>query len=51
MNYRTMVACYESRHVSRRTRRALEEYGDADVDCGEKKDDDAGDIAEKMAAL
>ena len=32
VNYRTMVACYESRRVSRRMRRALEEFQGADVD-------------------
>ena len=43
VNYRTMVTCYESRHVSRRMRRALEQYRDVDVD--------AGDHAERVAAL
>ena len=29
VNYRTMIACYDSRHVSRRMRKALEEFRDA----------------------
>ena len=51
VNYRTMIVCYESRRVSRRMRRALEEYRDGDVDDGYKQGDDADDIAEKLAAL
>ena len=51
VNYRTMVACHESRHVSRRMRRALEEYRDADVESGDGQYDDTGDIAGKVAAL
>ncbi len=43
VNYRTMVACYESRHVSRRMRKALEQYRDAHSD--------GGDSAEKVASL
>ena len=43
VNYRTMVACHESRHVSRRMRRALEQYRDAHSD--------GGDSAEKVASL
>ena len=51
VNYRTMVACHESRRVSRRMRKALEEYRHADVDGGDEQDDDTGDVAEKVAAL
>ena len=52
VNYRTMVACYESRRVSRRMRRALEEYRDAAiVDGDDLASDEAGDISEKVVAL
>ena len=51
VNYRTMVTCHESRHVSRRMRRALAEFRDKHGDGGDEQDDEAGDIAEKMAAL
>ena len=55
VNYRTMVTCHESRHVSRRMRKALAEFRDKHGDGGDEQDDDAGDIAgdiaEKMAAL
>ena len=52
VNYRTMVSCYESRHVSRRMRRALEEYRDsADGGRGEPDGNSAGDISEKVVAL
>ncbi|MDE2824362.1 MAG: hypothetical protein OXK79_12750, partial [Chloroflexota bacterium] len=51
VNFRTMVACHESRHVSRRMRRALEEYRDKHVDGADEQDDEARDIAEKVAAL
>ena len=51
VNYRTMVACHESRHVSRRMRRALEEYRAVDVDGGDEQGDGAGDIAEELVAL
>ena len=43
VNYRTMMACYESRRVSRRMRRALQEFrdaGGAEVEAG--GGDDAG---------
>ena len=50
VNHRTMSACYESRRVSRRMRRALEEYRVGDAD-GDEQDDDAGDVAEVAAAL
>ena len=51
VNYRTMMACYDSRNVSRRMRKALEEFrdagtgeaGGADVD-----DDGAADEAETL---
>lgn len=42
VNYRTMVASYESRRLSRRMRRALEEYRDAGVD-GDEHDAAEGD--------
>ena len=51
VNYRTMVTCHESRHVSRRMRKALEEYRRTGVEGGDEQDDDAGDIAGKVAAL
>lgn len=51
VNYRTMVTCHESRHVSRRMRKALAEFRDKYVDGGDVQDDDAGDIAEKVAGL
>ena len=44
VNYRTLVACHESRRVSRRMRRALEEYRDT-------ADGDAGDIADEVGSL
>ena len=47
VNYRTLVACHESRRVSQRMRRALEEYRDAADGDG----DDAGDIAEEVGSL
>ena len=47
VNYRTLVACYDSRRVSQRMRRALEEYRDAADGDG----DDAGDIAEEVSSL
>ena len=43
VNYRTMVTCHESRHVSRRMRKALEEYRRTGVE--------GGDIAERVTAL
>jgi len=51
VNYRTMVTCHESRHVSRRMRKALAEFRDATFDGGGEHDDDAGDVMEKVAAL
>ena len=48
MNYRTLVTCYDSQRVSRRMRRALEEYRDADVD-GDEQRDDAADMSEVAA--
>ncbi len=51
VNYRTMVTCHESRHVSRRMRKALAEFRDKHGDGGDEQDDEAGDIAEKIAAL
>ena len=51
VNYRTMAACYESRHVSRRMRKALEDYRDATVDGGDEQGDAAGGIAEQVVVL
>ena len=51
VNYRTMVVCYESRRVSRRMRKALEQYRDAVVDDGDEHGEEAGDVAEKVVAL
>ena len=51
VNYRTMMACYDSRHVSRRMRKALEEFRDAGVgdDSGTEVDDDgAADEVETL---
>ena len=50
VNFRTMTACHESRRVSRRMRRALEEYRDAHVDGADEQEDDGG-VAEKVEAL
>ena len=47
VNYRTLVAGHESRRVSRRMRRALEEYRDA---AGGDGNDD-GDIADEVGSL
>ena len=52
VNYRTLAACQDSRHVSRRMRRALELYRDtAAADGDDPGGDDVGDIAERLAAL
>ena len=52
VNYRTLVTCYDSRRVSLRMRRALEEYRDADGGDGDEPDDEsAGDIAEQVVSL
>ena len=51
VNYRTMMACHESRKVSRRMRKALEGFKDKHGDGGDEQDDEAGDVAEKIAAL
>ena len=52
VNYRTLAACQDSRHVSRRMRRALELYRDAAAADGEEPGgDEVGDIVEKLAAL
>ena len=52
VNYRTLAACYDSRHVSRRMRRALEQYRDpAAADGDDPGGEDVGDIAEELAAL
>ena len=51
VNYRTMVTCYESRHVSRRMRKALAEFRDKRVESCDEQEDEAGDVAEKVAAL
>ena len=46
-----MVTCHESRHVSRRMRKALAEFRDRHVDGGDEQEDDAGGITEKIAGL
>ena len=51
VNYRTMVTCHESRHVSRRMRKALAEFRDKHVDGGDEQADEAGHMAKKVAAL
>ena len=51
VNYRTMVTCHESRHVSRRMRKALAEFRDKRVDGGDAQDDEAGDIVARVTAL
>ena len=49
VNYRTMMACYDSRHVSRRMRKALEEFRDAGEASGTEVDSDgAADEAETL---
>ena len=51
VNYRTMVACYDSRHVSRRMRKALEEFRDAGTgDNGGAGVDDDG-VADEVETL
>ena len=41
VNYRTMMNCYDSRRVSRRMRRALQEFRDASIEAGDSDGDDA----------
>ena len=49
VNYRTMMACYDSRHVSRRMRKALEEFRDAGEASGTEVDGDgAADEVETL---
>ena len=49
VNYRTMMACYDSRRVSRRMRRALEEFLDAGETGGAEVDGDgAADEVETL---
>ena len=49
VNYRTMMACYDSRHVSRRMRKALEEFRDEGEAGGTEVDDDgAADEVETL---
>ena len=49
VNYRTMMNCYDSRHVSRRMRQALEEFRDAGEASGTEVDDDgAADEVETL---
>ena len=49
VNYRTMMNCYDSRHVSRRMRQALEEFRDAGEASGTEVDDDGA--ADEVEAL
>ena len=52
VNYRTLATCYDSRHVSRRMRRALEGYRDTAVGCGDEPDDESdSDITEQVVSL
>ena len=50
VNYRTMMACYDSRRVSRRMRKALEEFRGAGTEAGgaEVDDDGAADEVETL---
>ena len=49
VNYRTMMACYDSRRVSRRMRKALEEFRDAGEASGTEVDGDgAADEVETL---
>ena len=49
VNYRTMMNCYDSRHVSRRMRQALEEFRDTGEASGTEVDDDgAADEVETL---
>ena len=50
VNYRTMMACYDSRNVSRRMRRALEEFRGAGTEAGgtEVDSDGAADEVETL---
>ena len=49
VNYRTMMACYDSRRVSRRMHKALEEFRDAGEACGIEVDSDgAADEVETL---
>ena len=50
VNYRTMMACYDSRRVSRRMRKALEEFRDAGTEAGgaEVDGDGAADEVETL---
>ena len=50
VNYRTMMACYDARRVSRRMRKALEEFRDAGTEAGgaEVDDDGAADEVETL---
>ena len=58
VNYRTMMNCYDSRHVSRRMRQALEEFHEQEAvdDGGAEVGDDgaadeAGTLRQRVAAL
>ena len=52
VNYRTLAVCYDSRRVSRRMRRSLEQYRDTAVNGGDEPDDESvGDIAEQVVSL
>ena len=52
VNYRTMMACYDSRNVSRRMRKALEEFKDSwateNTAAGVEGDDGAADKVETL---
>ncbi len=51
VNYRTMMACHESRKVSRRMRKALEEFKDKHGDGDGEQGGDADGRAQKVVAL
>ena len=51
VNYRTMMACHESRKVSRRMRKALEEFKDKHGDGDGEQGGDTDGRAQKVVAL
>ena len=51
VNYRTMVVCYESRHVSRRMRKALRGFKDAGGEGGTEASDGDGRVEDDRSGL